>query len=301
MPPFPEVLTVGETMALVVPARAEPLESAVDFRVEPGGAESNVAAHLAALGRRAAWAGAVGDDPLGRRLLAQLDALGVDTSWAGRDPGSPTGVYFKNPGDGVHYYRTGSAASRLGADTVAGLPVAGARLLHLSGITPALSASCEELVDALFAAADAAEVPVSFDVNHRPALWPSRAAAAERLLGLARRARVVFVGLDEAEGLWGTSTAESVRELLPEPAQLIVKDGAVGATEYSHSAPAAHVPATPTTAVEVVGAGDAFAAGWIAAWLDGADAEARLAAGHARAVLTIAGTSDVPREEENDG
>ncbi|MCD1572856.1 sugar kinase [Agromyces mediolanus] len=301
MPPFPEVLTVGETMALVVPARAEPLESAVDFRVEPGGAESNVAAHLAALGRRAAWAGAVGDDPLGRRLLAQLDALGVDTSWAGRDPGSPTGVYFKNPGDGVHYYRAGSAASRLGADTVAGLPVAGARLLHLSGITPALSASCEELVDALFDAAAAAEVPVSFDVNHRPALWPSRAAAAERLLGLARRARVVFVGLDEAEGLWGTSTAESVRELLPEPAQLIVKDGAVGATEFSHGAPAAHVPATPTTAVEVVGAGDAFAAGWIAAWLDGADAEARLSAGHARAVLTIAGTSDVPREEGNEG
>ncbi|MFD6055932.1 sugar kinase [Agromyces sp. NPDC060279] len=301
MPPIPEVLTVGETMALVVPARAEPLESALDFRVEPGGAESNVAAHLAALGRRAAWAGAVGDDPLGRRLLAQLDALGVDTAWARSDATAPTGVYFKDPGDGVHYYRAGSAASRLGADAVAGLPVAGARLLHLSGITPALSVSCDELVDALFDAAAAAGVPVSFDVNHRPALWPSRAAAAERLLELARRARFVFVGRDEAEALWGTSTPESVRELLPEPAQLIVKDGAVGASAFADGAPPAHVPAIRTTAVEVVGAGDAFAAGWIAAWLDGADAEARLSAGHARAVLTIAGTSDVPREERNEG
>jgi len=288
-------------MALVVPARAEPLESAVDFRVEPGGAESNVAAHLAALGRRTAWAGAVGDDPLGRRLLGQLDALGVDTAWASRDATAPTGVYFKDPGGRVHYYRTGSAASRLDADAVARLPVSGVRLLHLSGITPALSSSCDRLVEALFDAAASVGVPVSFDVNHRPALWPSAAAAAERLLALARRARFVFVGLDEAEGLWGTRTPDAVRELLPTPAQLIVKDGAVGATAFANGAPAVHVPAIPTTAVEVVGAGDAFAAGWIAAWLDGGDAEARLTAGHARAVLTIAGTSDVPREERNDG
>ncbi|MFK4730715.1 sugar kinase [Agromyces mediolanus] len=305
MPPNPEVLTVGETMALVVPARAEPLADAVDFHVEPGGAESNVAAHLAALGRRAAWAGAVGDDPLGRRLLAQLAALGVDIGWARRDPGAPTGVYFKDPGDGVHYYRAGSAASRLGPAAVAALPIAGVRLLHLSGITPALSASCDALVDALFDRAAAEGVPVSFDVNHRAALWPSTAAAAERLLALARRAELVFVGLDEAEGLWGTATPEAVRELLPEPARLIVKDGAVGATAFEAGG-TLHVPAIATTAVEVVGAGDAFAAGWIAAWLDGADAAARLSAGHARAVLTIAGTSDIPRhqridDERNDG
>src|SRR6185503_2597863 len=102
------------TMALVAPAAAEPLESAADFRIDAGGAEANVASHLAALGRRAAWAGAVGDDALGRRLVRQLADRGVDTRWVTVDLGAPTGLYVKDPGRSVGYYRAGSAASRLG-------------------------------------------------------------------------------------------------------------------------------------------------------------------------------------------
>jgi len=172
-------------MALVAPAAAEPLESAADFRIDAGGAEANVASHLAALGRRAAWAGAVGDDALGRRLVRQLAERGVDTSGVAFDPGAPTGVYLKDPGAGVHYYRRGSAASRLGPDFVAELGFDGVRVLHLSGITPALSPSCEALFDALVDAARAAGAAVSFDVNHRAALWPSTDAAARRLRAAA--------------------------------------------------------------------------------------------------------------------
>jgi len=289
-----EVLAVGETMALVAPAAAEPLESAADFRIDAGGAEANVASHLAALGRRAAWAGAVGDDALGRRLVRQLAERGVDTSGVAFDPGAPTGVYLKDPGAGVHYYRRGSAASRLGPDFVAELGFDGVRVLHLSGITPALSPSCEALFDALVDAAHAAGAAVSFDVNHRAALWPSTDAAARRLRAAAARADIVFVGRDEAAALWGTASAEDVRALLPEPAHLVVKDGAVGATEF-HVAGVEHVPALPVELVEAVGAGDAFAAGWLAAWLDGAPAVDRLRAGHERAVVVLADTADFPR------
>ncbi|MGW4928010.1 PfkB family carbohydrate kinase [Agromyces sp. NPDC004153] len=291
-----EVLAVGETMALVAPAAAEPLESAGDFRIDAGGAEANVASHLAALGRRAAWAGAVGDDALGRRLVRQVAGRGVDTSLVVTDPAAPTGVYFKDPGAGVHYYRRGSAASRLGPDFAAELGLDGVRVLHLSGITPALSPSCDALVDALVDAARAAGATVSFDVNHRAALWPSTDAAARRLRALAARADVVFVGRDEAEALWGAATAQEVRALLPEPAHLVVKDGAVGATEF-HADRAEHVPALAVELVEAVGAGDAFAAGWLDAWLGGAPPAVRVRAGHERAVLVLADTADFPRPD----
>lgn len=296
----PEVLAVGETMMLVAPAFAEPLESAADFRLDPGGAEANVASHLAALGRPAAWAGLVGDDALGRRLLRQLAERGVDTRWVRTDPDAPTGVYFKDPGRAVQYFRRGSAASRMDAGYAATLPVERVRLLHLSGITPALSDACDAMVDALFARAKAAGVPVSFDVNHRAALWPSTDVAARRLRELAARADLVFVGLDEAAALWGSTlgvavrTPDDVRALLPEPIVLVVKDGAVGATEYS-VAGVAHVAALEVELVEAVGAGDAFAAGYLAAWLDGAPPHARLRAGHERAVLVLADTADFPR------
>ena len=293
MPP-PEVLAIGETMALIAPALAESLETADDFHLDPGGAEANVVSHLVALGRSAAWAGVVGDDALGRRLVRQLAERGVDTRWVRTDPAAPTGVYFKDPGNGVHYYRHASAASRMGASFAAALPVADARILHLTGITPALSASCDALVDALFARAAAAGVRVSFDVNHRPALWSSTDAAARRLRELAARSDLVFVGRDEATALWGTETADDVRALLPEPALLVVKDGAVGASEFS-AAGAAHVPAIAAELVEAVGAGDAFAAGYLAAALCGAPPAERLRAGHERAVLVLAETADFPR------
>ena len=302
--PAPDVLAVGETMALVAPVSPEGLETALDFHLDAGGAEANVASHLAALGRRAAWAGAVGDDALGRRVVRQLADRRVDTRWVTVDAGAPTGLYVKDPGRGVGYYRAGSAASRLGPGDVSALPLDRVRLLHLSGITPALSASCDALLDALFDAAADHGVAVSFDVNHRAALWPSSDAAARRLRDLAARATVAFVGRDEAEALWGVSGVDEVRALLPEPAVLVVKDGAVGATEFARrhdgGDDVVHVPALTVELVEPVGAGDAFAAGYLHAWLDGAASADRLAAGHARAVLVLADTADFPRSPRED-
>ena len=293
----PEVLAVGETMVLVAPALAEPLETATDFHLDPGGAEANVASHLAALGRRAAWAGLVGDDALGRRLRGaarrprRRHDAGCDA-----DAEAPTGVYFKDPGRGVRYYRRGSAASRMAPAFAARLPIAGARLLHLSGITPALSASCDALVDTLFDTARVAGVPVSFDVNHRPALWPSTDAAARRLRALAARADLVFVGLDEAAVLWGAATADDVRALLPRRAAPRGEGRRVGATGFDADG-SEHVPALVVELVEPVGAGDAFAAGYLDAWLDGASPADRLRAGHERAVLVLGDTADFPRPQ----
>jgi 2-dehydro-3-deoxygluconokinase len=167
--------------------------------------------------------------------------------------------------------------------------------VHVSGVTAALSASCEQFVDDLFVRAHAHGVRVSFDVNHRPALWPD-GGAADVLLDLARRADVCFVGRDEAEAVWGTSTADDVRALLPQVPLLIVKDGAIGATAFSQAS-RVFVPAPRVEVVEPVGAGDAFAAGALAALLRAPDLEPALAAGHERAALTLRSPHDLPARE----
>jgi 2-dehydro-3-deoxygluconokinase len=288
------MITLGETMALITPAHAEPLRVAREVRLLIGGAESNVAMHAAQLGVPTAWVSALGDDALGVRVRDEVAARGVDTRWVTMDPDAPTGVYFKDPGHGVLYYRRGSAAARMGPASVADVPLEDAEVVHISGITPALSASCAALIDTVIDRVAAGPGVLAFDVNHRAALCAPGAAAAA-LLPLARRADLVFVGLDEAECLWHTATADDVRALLPEPTTLVVKDGDVGATEYRRAAGADHrtfVPAVPTDVVEAVGAGDAFAAGYLTALLQGAEAAARLQGGHQRAHLVLQSTSD---------
>ena len=278
-------------MVLVTPAHAEPLADAADVRLEIGGAESNVAMHATALGVPTAWISAVGDEALGRRLLRTVAAAGVDTRWVRRDPTAPTGVYFKDPGRGVLYYRRGSAASRLTPESVGDIPLEEAEIVHISGITPALSDTCAALIDVVVERVTAGPGILSFDVNHRAALWGPD-AAAPAVLALARRADLVFVGLDEAAALFGCESAAAVRQLLPQPATVVVKDGAIGATEFSNGG-TTFVPAVPTEVVEAVGAGDAFAAGYLASLLAGQRAADRLRGGHERAHLVLQSTSDL--------
>ena len=295
----PRLITLGETMVMLTPGCAQSLSEAAELQVHVGGAESNVATHAAALGIDAAWVGAVGADVLGARVRDAIAARGVDVGWVREDPSAPTGVYFKDPGHDVLYYRAGSAASRLTADDIAEVPFEHASIVHLSGITPALSSECAALVDTVFDRVDSGDSLLSFDVNHRASLWaPGEAASA--LLALARRADIVFVGLDEAHTVWGCRTAADVRALLPEPARLVIKDGDVGAVEFAREGTSdsmAFAPAIPTDVVEAVGAGDAFAAGYLSALLHGASSAECLRAGHARAHLVLLSTSDFVEDD----
>jgi 2-dehydro-3-deoxygluconokinase len=259
----PIIVCVGETMAALVPDPVGPLAVATGLRLAVAGAESNVAMYLADHGVPVRWVSAVGDDPFGQRVLAEVAARGVDVSGVRTDPARPTGLLVKDPapdGTRVHYYRRESAASALGPGLLADPALRDAGLLHLSGITAALSPTCRYLVDK---ALDG-PVPVSFDVNFRPALWPD-GGAPRVLRDLADRADVVFVGLDEAQALWGADLGDAadVRALLPGPGVLVVKDGPRAATAYDGTV-ACTVTAPYVEVVEPVGAGDAFAAGFLA-------------------------------------
>lgn len=295
-----DLLALGETMALVVPARPAPLEEAEDFHVAIGGAESNVACHLAAAGHRAAWVSALGDDALGRRVRRDIAAHGVDVSAVTMDPSAPTGLYLKDPGQGVVYYRAGSAASRMGPETLERLDLASARIVHLTGITLALSESCRALVHAAIAAAREAGALVSVDVNHRPALWDSTEEAAREIRAAAEQADVLLVGRDEAEVLWGTATPDAIRELFPDVPHLVVKDADIEAVEFEGTVRTA-VPTPRVEVVEPVGAGDAFAAGWFDGLLRGEGAEERLIRGHANAARALSSTKDLPTPGDREG
>ncbi|MER5924487.1 sugar kinase [Streptomyces mirabilis] len=289
------VVCVGETMAALAPDPLGPLDGADLLRVDIAGAESNVALYLADHGIPARWVSAVGDDPFGRRVRARIAAGGVDVSGVRTDPRRPTGLLLKDPcpaghGTRVHYHRAGSAASALTPDVLDDPAVTGAALVHLSGITPALSPGCRALAE--HALRPDRPWPVSFDVNHRPALWDGR-SAADVLRRLADRADIVLVGLDEAQALWGDgiTDAERVRELLSGPRVLVVKDGDRAATAFVGTA-AHSVPALTVRVTEPVGAGDAFAAGFLSGLLRQLPVDRALRLGHLTAASALRVAAD---------
>ncbi|MFG3583703.1 sugar kinase [Streptomyces sp. NPDC047990] len=326
-----DVVALGESMVTFLPSRPGRLADVPSFDRGIGGAESNVACVLAAAGHRVKWVGRVGDDGFGDHLVEAITAYGVDTSAVRRDPHRPTGIYFRTAGDRatdeheVLYYRAGSAASAMSPDNTPRAELDSGRVLHLSGITAALSADCLALLRGLTAPRPGRPL-VSFDVNHRAHLWRDPETGRTVLLELARRSDLVFVGEDEAEEAWGvTGGPDAVRAALPEPRTLVVKQGAGGATLFERADGAAtdgaesaraagtdrphgagpggdrddepradtvtRVPAPRVDVVASTGAGDAFAAGYLSATLRGLPARDRLRHGHlaAAAALTVPG------------
>ena len=275
------VVTLGETMALLRPEGDAALAQVDRLSVGIGGAESNVAIGLARLGTAVAWLGRVGADGFGDRIVRELRGEGVEVI-AVVDGTAPTGLMVKehattDSARPVVYYRTGSAGSHLTTGDLDALRVPDAALLHVTGITPALSASAHGTVLAAIESATAAGVPVSFDVNHRPSLWRDR-DAVETYRAIAARATIVFAGLDEAQLLIGgePSAPEAAAAISAlGPSQVVIKLGADGCLALIDGE-RFDVPAVTVQVVDTVGAGDAFVAGYLAELLAGLPPEARL-------------------------
>ncbi|MET9862429.1 sugar kinase [Streptomyces smyrnaeus] len=340
--PDTDVVCLGESMVTFLPSRPGPLADVPSFDRAIGGAESNVACTLARAGHRARWVSRVGTDGFGDHLVREIAAHGVDTTAVERDPVRPTGIYFRTDGERatgadnvapgpsalseVLYYRAGSAASAMSPANVPSRAVRAGQVLHLTGITAALSADCLALMRTLTfdrtpTGTDGSPRPlVSFDVNYRVELWRTAArsgapgepgtSGAEVLHELARHSDIVFVGEDEAAAAWGvTGGPEAVREALHEPSVLVVKQGDAGATAFVGAAgetgdagetAAVFAPALRVDVVSPVGAGDAFAAGFLAGTLRGLPVRERLRHGHlmAAAALTDAGDLAAPPARE---
>jgi 2-dehydro-3-deoxygluconokinase len=320
--PAVDLLTFGESMVSL--RSAGPLSAGGGLSMHVAGAESNVAVGVARLGHRVGWAGVVGADPHGQFILRQLRSEGIGVQHR-EDAARSTGVMFLEQRTAdisrAFYYRAGSAGSTLGWEDVDRALKAGARVLHLTGITAALSPESRKAVEYAAERAAGEGTVVSLDVNYRSKLW-SRDEARAALSPLARHVSILIASDDElglasaapaasrdpgsgpAAGAGsGAADAETAlaTELLDRGVrEVVVKRGAAGAGVYT-AAGRWEAPAVPVTSIDTVGAGDAFTAGYLSALLDGEDVAGRLHRGAlagAFAVSTAGDWEGLPRREE---
>lgn len=299
-----DMVTLGESMVVFAPTERGTLEIVTEFRRGMAGAEGNVSVGLARLGHQVLWMSRLGKDGFGRFLLKTMRGEGVDVSRVKVDPDRSTGVYFKEYGaDGqvrVQYYRSGSAASALSPADV-DLTGVQASYLFVTGITPALSDSCDQAVRAAMAQARMQGMQVVFDPNVRYKLWGSPKRAAEVMSELGSMADIVLPGLDEGKLMTGyTEVTEMATALLRGRTRLVViKLGSEGAY-YQTVEGGDRIQGFSVQQVDEVGAGDAFAAGLLSGLIEGLlipEAVRRACALGAMAVTVVGDYEGLPDRE----
>lgn len=286
----PDVVTCGEAMVAFIADDGAPSAQAVTFRRSVVGSESNVAIGLARLGHGVSFVGRVGEDPEGTSVRRALRVEGVDTTAVTTDPDAPTGVLIRDRvldrPVRVSYRRTGSAGSRLEASDLPEFEPAAPRIVHITGLTAALSGTAAEAVRELAQRGRNAGSHITFDPNLRLRLadiprWQEIVAellplADDLLIG---REEMALLGLDLGE----------LREKVG--GAVVVKDGRNGTTAYE-AGEEVHLPIREVRVADPVGAGDAFAVGWIAGTLQGADLRRRTELGSLVASCVVAHPDD---------
>jgi 2-dehydro-3-deoxygluconokinase len=273
----PALVTIGEGLGSLASTEFGPLGHSRTLRLRTAGAEANVAIGASRMGATALWAGRVGSDPVGDLILRELAAEGVQVH-AARDS-SPTAIMLKECRTTeltkVHYWREGSAGSNLSESDVPEAAIRTAGIVHLTGVTAALSSSARRALWKAIEVARGHGVPVSFDINFRSRLW-SDTEAIPVLRDLVKHSDVLFAGEEEAALLSAESGPAAMRELSGlGPTTVLLKRGAKGSSALVDGE-VLEAPVLPVRVVDPVGAGDAFAAGFLAATLQGLPVRRRL-------------------------
>ena len=274
-------LTFGETMGQYNADFIGVYGSEGAYMLDCAGAESNVAVGLLKLGTpnlESVWVSRLGDDEAGQFVLTELQER--ITVKARKYAGELTGIsYLNHHEDGEHYktyFRMGSAASQLTFAEIE--PYLGdADILHVTGITPALSDVCHDTVIKSLEFARSNDIPVSFDLNYREQLW-APAEAVKVFEQMAHSADIFKLGHDEAETIWsnGWKAEEYARHFNEMNGSLVVvTKGMSGAVAFDGANLLEH-DGYSVDVVDPVGAGDAFVAGLLGSILEHADVKAFL-------------------------
>ena len=293
-----DLVAFGETMIALAPPPGEIVRRTGYLLVDHAGAESNTCVGLARLGLRVAWVSRLGADAAGERILESLSGEGIDTQWVGRDATRPTGLMLKEPGTGVRYYRTGSAASAMGADALLGVPVADARAVLVTGVTALIGSEPHAAALALLGSARGLRI---VDPNLRTGLWGSD-RRAELVRPLIDRCDLLLAGASELLELIGERDDVGAKALAERaqsrgPREVVVRSAAsVGVLTADGWQ---ELEIRRDDAVDPIGAGDAFNAGYIAVRLRGGTVDEALRAGvHCGAAVTASpsDTAGFPRD-----
>ena len=269
-----DFITLGESMLRLSVPTGHRLDDTRSLDMELAGAESNVSVALARLGWNTGWVSRLPDHALGQAILRALRSDGVDVSAVKCVPDERVGTYYieyaTTPrATQVIYDRADSAASRMTIADINWDYLLNTRILHLTGITAALSDNCYALLVEVIRRAHDANITVSFDVNYRARLWSAK-TAGEKLLPLIAEADILFCKGSDAQALFGCQgkpdqIMTGLQKLSKAPAIFCTfgKDGAAllcGTEFVTH-------PAFPVNIVDRIGSGDAFAAGVLDGWL----------------------------------
>ncbi len=293
-----KILTAGEPMGLFIAREEAPLEEVENFSASVAGAEFNVAVGLSRLGHRAGYLTKLGRDPFGGRILRVMGQNGIDTSLTTQTEARPTGFMLKSrtsQGDpDIFYYRRGSAASTLSPQDVRDLPLEEWDAIHLTGILPALSPECFEASLTLMERARKAGIPIFFDPNLRPQLWPDESVMIRQINRLAGMADYLLPGVKEGKILCGSDDPEQIgRFYLDRGARAaIIKTGAEGARVCTREGSFRVRAYPPRQIVDTVGAGDGFAVGVISGLMEGLDLAGAVQRGCAIGTLQIMNAGD---------
>ena len=305
----PDIIAIGEPM-LEFNATEEGRLSEVDqFRVGYGGDTANFAIAACRLGASVGYLTALGDDPFGDRFMNLWEQEGIDTSRVKRDPDAPTGIYFISRKDNQHdftYYRRMSAASFMKASDLPLDYLGGCRVLHVSGISQAISLSACDAVFAAIAAAKQAGARVSYDPNLRVKLWPIERARAI-IHQTAALVDLFLPSYEDATALTGMEDPETIARfyLSLGPEIVVLKLGAEGAllaVKSEGSAPSIkRFPAYQVTPVDMTGAGDTFDGAFVVAWLSSQTLDDSVRFANAAGAISTTGlgaVTPIPRKTE---
>ncbi len=292
-----DVITAGEALAVFNSPHHTPLEITREVHATFAGAESNVAIGLARLGHVVRWLSALGDDPFGRRIVKTLQGENVDVSQVIWSVTNPTAVMFKSrrghAEPSVHYYRSQSAFSQLTETSFDPQTWRDAKILYLTGITPALSDGCLALVKAMMLDARENGMRVWFDPNYRRKLW-SQERARDVLLELLPHVNCILAGLPEGALLTRETDpvkiSEKLRSLGPE--MVVIKAGEGGAHALTADGASYATAFGLRQMVDPIGAGDAFAAGYLSAHLNGLSVAECLRHGNAAGAIVCQADGD---------
>jgi 2-dehydro-3-deoxygluconokinase len=299
----PDIIAMGEPMLEFNAEEEGALSQAGRFTVGWGGDTSNFSVAASRAGGKVGYLTRLGDDEFGESFLELWRREGIDTRHVRKDPEAFTAAYFISRKGKQHYFtyfRRGSAASRM---TPADLPedyIAGARLLHVSGISQAISPSACDTVFAAMAIAKAAGRLVSYDPNFRPKLWPLDRARAI-IHQTCRQSDLIFPSLDDARQLTGLDAPEKIAGfyLGLGPQVVVIKLGADGAL-LATAEGLRTFPPYRVDSVDMSGAGDTFDGAFVVAFLAVRPVEECMRFANAAAALTTTGlgcVTPVPRHD----
>lgn len=286
---MPQLITFGETSAVYVARDIGRMRYCRDFTIRPGGAEATVAVGVQRLGFESAWISALGEDEMGHYIRSLVAGEGVDVSRVSMVRGKPTAVFLRERlpgGDARHfYYRKDSAFANYTPAMLDEGFIASARVLHLTGINPALSPSCDESSWRAIEIARAHGVKVGFDPNVRLALW-SREKARTCLERYLAAADIVFPGIEDMQMLYGNINVDEALSRLNSLGcrEIAMKTGGDDVIVSSGGKVTILPVRKVDSPVDLMGAGDAFAAGCLAGLLKEWSLEKSAALG-----ITVAG------------